>query len=121
MTEIQIQAANRAIILLRAAGVDYKVILPDGTEHGDLEVVVHKKRTRTQRVPSGSLMPLYKSKLDAAQIGDVVQISIEDAAKYGATPEGMRSSITAYANNLWGKGSYTSTVTDTHVELLRIS
>lgn len=121
MKQIQLQTVERAVAFLNAAKVDYKVILPDGTEYGDLEVVVHKKRTRTQRVAHGTMTALYKDKVRDAEIGDVIQVAIKDIEAVGAKTESLRSAATAYASMTWGNGTYASVITDTHVEILRIS
>lgn len=120
MKQVQLQTVDRAVAFLNAAGVSYKVILPDGTEYGDLEVVVHKKRTRTQRVVHGTMVALYKDKITQAKVGDVVQIAIKDIEAVGATVLALRSAATACASVTWGNGTYASVTTDTHVELLRI-
>ena len=120
MKQIQLQTVERAVAFLNAAGVEYKVILPDGTEYGDLEVVVHKKRTRNQRVAHGTMTGLYKDRIKNAEVGDVIQVSIADIEALGANPDSLRSAATAYASMTWGNGTYTSIITDTHVEILRI-
>lgn len=120
MKQIQLQTVDRAVAFLNAAGVEYKVILPDGTEYGDLEVVVHKKRTRVQRIAHGTMTGLYKEQIKNAEVGDVIQVSIEDIEALGAGVESFRSAATACASTVWGNGTYTSIVTDTHVEILRI-
>lgn len=120
MKQIQLQTVDRAVAFLNAAGVDYKVILPDGTEYGDLEVVVLKRRTRNQRIAHGTMTGLYKQQINNAEVGDVIQVSIADIEALGAKPESLRSAATAHASLTWGNGTYTSIVTDTHVEILRI-
>lgn len=119
MKQIQLQTVDRAVAFLNAAGVEYKIILPDGTEYGDLEVMP-KKRTRIQRVAHGTMTGLYKEKISTAEIGDVIQVAIADIEALGAKPESLRSAATAYASMTWGNGTYTSIITDTHVEILRI-
>lgn len=119
MKQVQIQAAEKAIALLKASGAQYKVIFDDGTEYGDLEVVTPKKRIR--RTPHGVLTSMYKDPINTAEVGDVIQFPVADVAAIDIAPETLRSAATAYASMTWGNGSYTSTITDTHVEILRIS
>ena len=78
-------------------------------------------KKRINRTPRGTLISVYRDSVDNAQVGDVIQFSVADIEALGTTPEVMRSAATAYASMTWGNGSYTSTITDTHVEILRIS
>ena len=119
-TTIQKQAAEKAIALLNASGAQYKVIFSDGTEYGELEAV-QKKRTRNVTIPYGTLQPLYKPYIDEMQVGSVIQLSIAEAEALGGTATSLRSAASAYASKLWGNGTYISTITDKHVEILRIS
>lgn len=118
MTTIQKQAAEKAIALLNASGAQYKVIFADGTEYGDLEVV-QKKRTRVVRLAYGSLHHLYRDKVDACEVGGVIQIPLDELPPLGAEPKSLRSAVTAYASSKWGNNSYISTITDKHLEVLR--
>ncbi len=120
MKDIQIQAAEKAIRLLKAAGAQYKVIFDDGTEFGDLEVVTKKKRTRVCSIPSGTMAALYKSAMDNAQVGDVLSFSFTDIDKLGVPRKSFRSAASAYASATWGNGSYTSTWAKDAFEILRI-
>lgn len=48
MNEVQQKALGQALNLLRAAGVQFAVLLPDGTKHGDLNIAPPETpRTRT--------------------------------------------------------------------------
>lgn len=120
MKEVQKQAAHKAIALLKVTGARYKVIFEDGTEYGDLEVVVKKKRTRVMRIPHGTMAAGYKSIIDAAQVGDVVSFPFADTDKLQVPRKSFRSAASAYASTTWGNGSYTSTCTNDAFEILRI-
>lgn len=121
MTTIQKQAAEKAIALLNASGAQYKVIFTDGTEYGDLEIVTQKKHKRRVRIPYGTLQGLYKERVHETNVGGVIQIPIADATALGGNAASLRSAATAYASNVWGNNTYMSTITDKHVEILRIA
>ena len=121
MKDIQISAAEKAIRLLSASGAQYKVILADGREYGDLVVVSPKLRTRVPRVAVGDLLRLYKHRVDSTKVGEVLQIPLEELAGVpNAHKENLRSAASSYASKTWGNGSYTTGFTDTHLEMLRI-
>ena len=120
-TTIQKQAAEKAIALLNASGAQFKVIFADGTEYGDLEVVTQKKHKRKVTLPYGTLQSLYKPYVDEMQVGGVAQLPIAEAVALGASANALRSAATAYASTKWGNNTYISTITDKHVELLRVA
>jgi hypothetical protein len=122
MKEVQQQALEKALRILDAlqGSVKYKVITEQGDEYGELEVMPPKKKNRLPRVHYAAYTELYKNKMQVAQVGDVLQFSHSDIAAAGGTPESMRSTITAYACGVWGKGNYTSTVTNDNVEIMRL-
>lgn len=124
MRAIQEKTINNAVAMLNALQAQYKIILPDGTEFGTLEVKSksikkNKSRIRNPRVPHGTMTPLYKDKIDAAEIGDVIQIDVTNLPA-GVNPKMLRSAVTAHATVKWGAGSYNSTLTNTNIEVLRI-
>jgi hypothetical protein len=122
MKDVQQQALDKALRILDAlrGNVKYKVITEQGDEYGELEVVVPKKKTRQTKLHYAAYTELYKNKMQAAEIGDVLQFSHKDIAAVNGTPESMRSTITAYGCHIWGKGNYTSTITDDNVEIMRL-
>lgn len=120
MKDVQKQAAMKAIALLNASGAQYKVIFTDGTEFGDLEVKPVKNRTRVQRVPHGTMTKIYKEKLDAAQVNDVVEFSFSEVDAMQIPRKSFRSAASAYASTTWGNGSYVSLVKDDTFEILRV-
>lgn len=115
--EIIIKTIASAVRLLNATGAKYKVISPDGTEYGDLEVKVVKERTRVLKHELGYFDRHIKPLITGIKPGDVVTIPYKD----GSTHEEMRSCATAKCHALWGKGSYTSSLGKHGVEILRIS
>jgi hypothetical protein len=109
---------ERAIRMLDACHVHYKVILPDGTEHGELPPPTPAKpqrRTRGDR-PFGALSKHIKPYLnDEVKPGDVLVIPFGEFH-----PRHVRGAVSAYLSTLWGRGSYTTATSDTAVEVLRL-
>lgn len=95
----------------------FKIIEEDGTEHGELEVVVHKPNTRARRSDVIGNVD-YKSPLQAMKPGDI--ISIECPANLPI--ESLRSSIAGFSCTNFGAGAVTTTLDrDTHsVIVLRV-
>ena len=86
---------------LTALGCSFKIIEEDGTEHGSLEVVAPKAR----RPRSDILSRVdYKTALDKIKVGDVVELYVPDGVSYAS----VQSSVSAYANKLYGAGAITS-------------
>lgn len=110
------KALQDALRTLNALGCAYKVITTDGHEHGDLEVVVPKQRTRTLKYPVGTYSTYIKPHLEHLSVGDVAVIPVGefDAAD-------LQGAVTSTAHNLWGKRSYKTCVNGKSVELLRIA
>ena len=81
----------------------YKVIVDD-EEHGDLEVVKTAKR-RKLFLPLGTMRAHVMPWITDMQPGDLVEIPILEFP-----PETVRGNACAWANDKWGKGTYTSTV-----------
>jgi hypothetical protein len=96
------QMAAQMEAKLRAMKASFKIILPDGTEFGDLEVVVKKKSKRQPRdplVPRGAYAAVYKPILLSMQPGDV---QVFDPHPYGFNVEWYAAAVSAGAVNLWG-------------------
>lgn len=122
MKEIEKHTLNKAIAILSALKVQYKVITADGDEYGELEVVHKKARTVQRRVQVGTYRDLFTETLTKTPVGGVEQFSLALVKTIeGSDPELFRSALTAHASKLWGTGNYTSTITDTDVEILRIA
>jgi len=115
--EIISKTIASAVRLLNATGAKYKVIAPDGTEYGDLVIQTEKPRVRVTTHERGYYNDHITPFLGGVKPGDVVTIPY----KAGSTPIEMRSVATAKCHQLWGKGSYTSSVGKHGVEILRIS
>ena len=92
----------------------YKVIVDD-EEHGGLEVVKTDKR-RKLSLPFGTMRAHIQPFMGDMQPGDLVEIPILEFP-----PETVRGGACAWANEKWGRGTYTSTInkTSNKVELYR--
>jgi hypothetical protein len=68
----QAVAIQRAITLLNAAGADYKIIAPDGTEYGAL---LAQKAQKIKRKRTGvDFKSIYRPVMDQMQPGDTRKI-----------------------------------------------
>jgi hypothetical protein len=116
---VKTMALNRAMALLRAAGATFAIIDADGTKHGELELAPPPKVSlRTQVVPRGSMMAVYKAPLDALPVGEMTVIP------YGAFDndrdrESLRGSVASYCTRLWGKQTYMTHCNSVGIEVLR--
>lgn len=118
MKEIQMRELQRAVKFIEALGCEFKVITPEGDEFGTLEVKVAKNKTRAPlRYAYGEIARFYKPQLNLqSEIGDVQEIAV---GKF--TPEDIRSGVCSVLTKEWGKDSYTTSVNDHSVEVLRIA
>lgn len=83
----------------------FKIIEEDGTEHGELEVVVHKPNIRARRTNVIGNVD-YKTPLLAMKPGDI--ISLECPANLPI--ESLRSSIAGFSCTNFGVGAVTTTL-----------
>lgn len=66
-------------------------------------------------------MGVIKPKLERMLVGDVTQFSNAFISNIpGASVEGFRGALAAHAGQAWGNGNYTTTITNTHVEIMRL-
>lgn len=110
MEGIKQKTLLQAVKMLNGLGVDYKIIADD-QEFGNLEV---KPKENSGRAPRGTYSDTYKPMLERAEIGEVVTIN------GGHDPERMRSSVTGFANRVFGAGNYVTSVTNGMVEFMRL-
>lgn len=122
MTFIQQFALSKALAMLKGAGAQYIVRLPDGTEHvlGDLKLAPPepevKPRTRRQLVPMGTYKTIYEPHLKGLKAGEVALVPTE-----GVDDKALQSACTAWCNKQWGVGACISHRTNSHVEIMRIA
>lgn len=102
---------------LNAVKAEYKIILPDGTELGNLEVV---KRGGVKRGPrTADYHAIYNIYLEDMEIGDVCEI---DPSRYEVDGTKLASAVGVAMIRKWGAGSGTVMFNKTtgNVEFLRI-
>lgn len=110
-------ALKRAIQMLNAAGVMYKVIGDDGTHYGELEVRPPKMR-KGHSGPRTDLKTYYLPYVKDLQPADVAVIPTPE----GIVGERIRSASQAWCIKQWGSGSTISSwkVGTNVVEILRV-
>lgn len=122
MTAIQQFALSKALAMLKGAGAQYIVRMPDGAEHilGDLKLAPPepevKPRTRKPRLPPGTYSSIYEPYFKNLEIGGVALIPTE-----GTDSRALQSACTAWCNRHWGIGACMSHRTDSHIEIMRVA
>ena len=118
MLEIQKQKIEQLIAVLSGVEAQYKIILPDGTEYGELTVSVEVEgKRRPLAHPYGTVTRYVQPYLLALEVGEALEIP---AGGYGL--ERVRSVSCSCASRLWGNGAvttYANADTD-KVEVLRL-
>jgi hypothetical protein len=104
MPDIKKDTIAKHVRILANLGCKFKVIEADGTEHGELVVVVNAKR-HVNRIEVLKLVD-YKTPMKAMQVGDVISIK----APPDIPLESLRSSISGFATYKFGAGSVTTTL-----------
>ena len=120
MSHVSEVALNRALAMLNAINAKYKVILPDGTEHGELVVVQPKQRGKRQKGPYeyGALRNYFVPIIKDMKAGDACEIPFDKFDK-----ERLRGAISGWSVHHWGKGSNITTINNDRkcVEILRVT
>lgn len=94
-------ALDRAIALLKAAGVQYAIITPGGMKYGDLDVRVKQPRQESKVKRTGfDYTTLWKPVFAALQPGDMHTFTIPA----GLTIANLHSAISAAACSTFGNG-----------------
>ena len=96
---------NRALMTLKAMNAEYKVILPDGTQFGDLEVQVkpEPKKKRPCKYPRGTLNNYVRDFMKDMIVGDLVEIPV---GEFLITE--VQTAACNYSLTEWGKGCLTT-------------
>lgn len=112
---VQDQALTKALAILKAIDAKYKIVLTDGTELGDLEVVASPKK-RQFTYAYGTLSVYLKKHLSDVKVGTVVEIPF---GEFDA--EKLRACIASICSKRWGNDTYTTKLNRSsgNVELLR--
>lgn len=121
MTTVTTIAVQRAEALLKAAGVEYAIKMPDGSTRGTLKLAPEPtKITRKRGHKPGTIQSYIEQfvKRDAAP-GSVVVIPYKPEL---GDEERMQGWVTSWATRHFGSGgAYITHRNDKGVELLRIS
>ena len=111
-------AVSKAVAILNAVKAEYKIVMPDGTEHGSLAVAQQSRRKSLWREEGrtyGELAAHIRPFLKDMKVGGVAKVP---CAKF--TPQALASSMSAQACHLWGKQSAITATAGDHVEILRV-
>lgn len=126
--KVKEEAVIRAAAMLKAAGAKYYINIDGNEETNDIDfireqfvpAVEQPKRTRKPkrhlRFKYGYLSGKFKPFIKDLQPGDVAVVPYGDI-----NPGIVQGTITAMANNSWGKGNYVSTMTSRGLEILRVA
>lgn len=114
MLSIQEVALQKSLTMLKAAGAEFIVVLPDGQEivHGNLKLASGK--TRVQRVKKGTYLKIYEETLKKVQVGEIAVIA---AGMHDI--DALRGALTGWCSHHWGNGNYITHIKDNTVEVMR--
>ena len=120
MLTIQQIAFDRAINTLTGLKAQYKIILPDGTEYGTLQVLpeaVPRKRAPSAH-PSGTLTGHFLPYIKDMPPGGAAKVPFAEFK-----PENLRGSMAAWCNKHWGTGASITTIdrVGKFVEIVRLN
>lgn len=105
MLAVQEKKLKEAIHVLNLVGARYKVITPDGTEYGDLEVKAPRKETTKGGFPRyrhGETREFFKGELSGMKAGDAKVIP---CGNYD--PRVISRDISSYCCQMVGRESVT--------------
>jgi hypothetical protein len=96
---------NRALMTLKAMNAEYKVILPDGTQFGDLEVQVkpERKKKRPCKYPRGTMQNYVREFMKDMAVGDLVEVPV---GEFLITE--VQTAVCNFSLFEWGKGCLTT-------------
>lgn len=96
---------QKALATIKASGAQFRIILPDGTQYGNLEVRGPKPKKRNLKHPYGALKAHYFPFVKDLQPGGFVEVP------WGAfLPGPLMSGISAWGCHTWGNGKITVAV-----------
>jgi hypothetical protein len=117
MKEIQARELQRVIKFIEGLGCSYAIVTPDDeTFSNGLEVSEPRDRVRQPMAfPRGEVKSFYVPQIQLqAEVGSVQEIAF---GKYGA--ERVRAGVCIYLTDKWGADTYTTSVNEHCVEILR--
>ncbi len=111
-------AVQRAINLLNSSGAKYKIVMPDGSEYGELQIAAPEKQKRERRYPMGYMRSYYRPLIENMKPGDIVRVPVSEFDL-----ESLQSGLCAYASANWGNQSAITRRAPEHnaVEIMRVS
>jgi hypothetical protein len=118
MLDIQKRALFSLVAMLQKSDAQFKIILDDGTEYGDLQVQPIKICTRKPSLlPRGTLTTFFTPYVTALEVGDVVAIPLTNM-----DGESVRSSLSSWIHAHWGASGGTTMLNKTtnSLEVLRL-
>jgi hypothetical protein len=116
MKDIQRKELTRVLKFVESLGCKYKIITDDGEEFGTLELAPIKLR-KPLTYAYGEIANWYRPHVNlTAGVGVVQEIPF---GKF--SPETVRGGLCSWLTKEWGKETYITAITDTHVELMRTS
>ena len=111
MLEVQMREIKKMVTLIGAWKVQYKIILYEGQEFGDLPVTTKKSKGK-RKYKFGSVIGHCKPYIENMQVGDVAAIPKGD---YDLKT--LQSTVSSWMHSEWGKGAATTSCDDTANEL----
>lgn len=121
LPEIIVNTIQRTANMMDKNGIQYKIIMPDGTEYGSLVTAPQgltnggKPRQRKGAIYGhGVLADHIAPYMDNLQSGEVAVIPLN-----GYDVTSVASAVSGRAHNKWGNGTYTTHRTPTAVEIMR--
>lgn len=109
---------SKAINILGAmerSGVLFKVVMPDGTQFGNLPVEIKEKRT--SRVKRGTFSAYIDPYLAKLKVGDVAQITTPD---WMESISDFQSRVCSRAHAFFGTQGYATNTVENIIELMRL-
>jgi hypothetical protein len=119
MGTLQTRAVNQLISTLSAMGAKYKIIMPNGTEYGELEIKSPDgKKSKNITYPRGATRAHYEPIVSTLDVGEEAAIPY---AHWDATI--LRSNIHSWCFDNWGSRNYIIERDDTSkvVRVLRLA
>ena len=105
VSAIQTLIAAQVVGKLTAIGAQFKIIMPDGSEYGTLEVAIPSTKRTRHRAPDsppyGAYSAICNPVLQEMKVGDVATF---DASLHGFNTQRFAGAISARAQSLWGNG-----------------
>ena len=92
---------ERALMTLAALNAQFKVILPDGQEFGELEV--RPQGRLPLKYPRGTLQAFVRAFMKDMQVGNYIEIPCNEFL-----PQEIQTAACNFALKEWGKGTVTT-------------